>query len=255
MGPAAAGLLVRYMTVEQAIYIMSGLWMFSVLLLPYRLPAAAVQDNAGPAASYRGLIALFQRKPLLFLLFLPTLGYGVLLGGLSNFLLWRTVALGRPVDDFSFLLTMHGLGAAVGSLVAHHVVRRMTPKIPLLTLFTTVRSAKFLWLLLLLGVKTFPQALVVLCIGGIPEVVGSVCFFTLIQRTLTTAEEAIFHSFSLPIFQGFVLIGTLLGGLYTAHWVTLPTYWWLVIGVAWGLATLPFAVAKVFKPSLVSPQA
>ena len=81
--------------------------------------------------------------------------------------------------------------------------------------------------------------LVALVIAGLPEMLAGVCFFTLMQRHLPPHQAEIFYSLSAPIFYGCIILGTLLGGLYTQNLIGLGEFWLLISMLCLGTA-LPF---------------
>ena len=243
LGPSFAGLLLYSLTVVQCFYgIGIALLSAGMILLAGKDAQAtsATIESKSTNASYRGLLQLFQQKPILWLVFIPALSYAVLLGGLKPFLLWSTTqTFHNPASSWSLLLTAHGMGAGLGSLLAPMAVRWSTQYFSLPHTYLGVGMIKTIWLISLAWVPHFSWAMGLLFIAGIPEVIGSICFYTLLQKNLSYPEEATFHTFSLPIFSTFLVGGTLLGELYTLHWFSLQTFWIVTITVSMLLILLP----------------
>ena len=166
------------------------------------------------------------------MLFMPTLGYGVVLGSLNAFLLWSTTEIfHQPEEQWVLLITAHSIGAIVGSVIAPRVIASVG-KMRILNLYIWARLCKLVWLIALAGITKFSYTLGILAMAGIPEVIGSVCFFTMIQTTLTHREEALYHSLSIPLFNLFVVFGTCCSWSYTAHWLSLRAFWLFIIFLA-----------------------
>lgn len=230
LGPGIAGLLLWKLSAYRCMYgITIGLAIAAILLL--RLDILATSDHKSSKdekISYASLIKLFKYKTFSIALLLPTLGYGLILGGLKPYLLWSTInTLQRPENQWTILLTAHGIGAAAGSFIAPSIIQKLGEYVSLFSLFLSVRIGKVIILLLLVFASSLSSACGLLFLTGIPEVIGSVCFFTLLQKNLTLKEQAILHTCSLPWFNTLVAGGAMLGGLYTAHWINLSSLWFI----------------------------
>ena len=221
---------------------MYSFYIIALLLLCTALIIATVQETSTTTPklvsptirpSYAALMRLFSSTPLLWAIFLPALGYAILLGGMNPFLLWSaTKTFHRPEDQWILLLTAHGIGAIIGSLIVPRIIAWLRSHVNLLRIYLWARLCKLLWLIGLVGITRFAYALAILAIAGVFEVIGSVCFFTMVQTTLTNRQEAIFHSLSIPIFNLFVVLGTSCSWSYTAHWLGLKGFWLLIIFLA-----------------------
>jgi hypothetical protein len=81
------------------------------------------------------------------MLFMPTLGYGVVLGSLNAFLLWSTTkTFHQPEDQWVLLLTAHSIGAIVGSVIDPRVIESVG-KMRILNLYLWARLCKLVWLI------------------------------------------------------------------------------------------------------------
>ena len=243
IGPALAGLLLLKISVAQCFYGTALLAVIAmVILLKVYTPQIIVSDTQKiPSASYRYLWRLFQQKTILYPIFIPILGCAISIGAMRPFLFFSaTTIFHNTENDWSFLLTAYGAGALIGGLIAPKLIRILSSaQLTLLAIFMGARILNISWLVGLVCATNFSSSMGILAIAGLFDVIGAVCYFTLIQKHLLPQEEGLFHTLSLPIFYVFVMLGTLLGELYTMHWVGLHGFWLMTIG--WAILMLvPF---------------
>jgi len=235
VAPALIGILLKFCSMLYCFYAIALLVSGTGLLVTtLQLQHTATSQIASPhiRPSYISFIRLLFSKPVLWMLFIPTLGYGVVLGSLNTFLLWSTTEIFHQLEEkWVLLLTAHSIGAIVGSVIAPRVIASVS-EIRILNLYLWVRLCKLVWLIALAGITKFSYALGILAMAGIPESIGSVCFFTMIQTTLTNREEALYHSLSIPLFNLFVVLGICCSWSYTTHWLSLREFWLFIIFLA-----------------------
>ena len=240
--PALIGLLLAWCPIAYGFYTLALLRLLAAVVLWTTKTRVEQPDHsiASPKnASYRSFFQLLHNSHL-WAIFIPLLGYALLLGALPSFLFFSTTnTFKSPDTQFPLLLTAHGVGGVIGSIIAPKIIAWMRSKTSILTIYHSMRLAKYILLLALAWIPSFSGAVVVLVLAGIPVVIGSVCFFTIIQQNLSHQQEGLFHMLSLPIFNIFVALGAACGGLYTSSWLSLHTLWLLIIGSA-VLSTLPF---------------
>lgn len=236
LAPILTGFLLSCAPIVYSFYIRALLLLCAALIIAtVQETSTATPKQASPTirASYAALLRLFSSTSLLWVIFLPALGYAILLGGMKPFLLWSTTkTFHRPEDEWILLLTAHGIGAMIGSLLAPRIIAWLRSHVNLLRIYLWARLCTLLWLIGLVGITRFAYAPAILAIAGALEVIGSVCFFTMIQTTLTNRQEAIFHSLSIPLFKLFIVLGTSCSWGYTAHWLGLKEFWLLIIFLA-----------------------
>lgn len=162
--------------------------------------------------------------------------YMVLLGGLRPFLFWANRDwFGASDSAWTGLLVAQGAGALVGALVSAmampHLLRRMSAYT--LTMATGIMEG--VGHLLLLFATTSTQAIAILALTGIPEIISTAGWFTTMQARLAPAEQALFFTFAAPLWDMFFAVGIASAGLHAEGLLSLSAYWALVSLIA----TLP----------------
>src|SRR5690606_669265 len=118
-----------------------------------------------------------------------------------------------------------GIGALLGSLIAPKIIAYLNKNMHMLNIYLCMRILQVVSLSLLAWIPCFKVALILLLLASFPEVVASICFFTLIQKTLNHQEEGIYHTLGLPLYNIVAMLGTAFGGFYTSHLLTLQQFW------------------------------
>jgi hypothetical protein len=218
--------------------------LFSVLaaILLFKCSAYPPKPSLSSPVSYKSFLNLFKKIPILWTLLIPSLGYALLLGALPLFLYWASTEIFQETQNqWTVLLTFHGMGAVLGGIIAPKALGFIEKKISLINVFPWLVLSRTLSFLPVIAVDRWESALIVLSVAGFPEMLEVVCFFTLLQRHLPSHQEELFYAFSMPIFYVCTVLGTLLGEAYTQHLVSLRAFW-LLISTLCLILTIPFLV-------------
>jgi hypothetical protein len=113
----------------------------------------------------------------------------VLLGGLRPFLFWANRDwFGASDAAWTGLLVAQGAGALIGALASGLFVSRLLRGMSAYTLTMLTGIMEGAGHLLLLFVHTSSQAILVLALTGIPEIISTASWFTAMQARLAPAE-------------------------------------------------------------------
>ena len=82
--------------------------------------------------------------------------------------------------------------------------------------------------LLLLFATTSSQAIVILALAGIPEIISTAAWFTAMQARLAPGQQALFFTFAAPLWDLFFALGIASAGLHAEGVLSLSGYWALV---------------------------
>lgn len=242
IGPALAGALLWRLSILYSSYLIALASLLAAFLL--FLSPFVKKASTSPSISYKSFLNLFKEMPILWTLWVPGLGYAFLLGALPLFLYWANTEIFHEVQNqWTMLLTFHGLGAVLGGLMAPKLLALIQKNIPLIKAYPWLVLLRALGFLSLIAVDKWQSALVVLIVVGVPEMLEVVAFFTLLQKHLPAHQEELFYAFSMPIFYICTVLGTLLGGIYTQHLISLHTFWLLISGLCLVLV-IPFLLRK-----------
>lgn len=242
IGPALAGIILWQSSLLHSSYIMALSSILAAALL-FKCSIYPPKPSLASPISYQSFLDLFRNTPALRALFIPGLGYALLLGALSPFLYWANIEIFHKTQDkWTLLLTFHSMGAVLGGIIAPKTLNFIKNKrVPLITVYPWLVLARTLIFLPLMALHRWESALIVLSLAGLPEMLEIICFFTLLQRYLPAHQEELFYAFSMPIFYVFTGLGTLLGGVYTQHLVSLRAFW-LLISTLCLILVMPFLV-------------
>ena len=242
IGPALAGILLWKLSTLHSSYLMAAASLIAGILLflsPY-----VKKTSLAPSISYKSFFNLFKETPILWTLWIPGLGYAFLLGALPLFLYWANTEIFQEAQNrWTVLLTFHCLGAVLGGITASKILSFVQRKISLIKVYPWLVLLRILSFFSLIAVHRWGSALVVLAVAGLPEMLEVICFFTLLQRYLPAHQEELFYALSMPIFYMCILLGTLLGGAYTQHLISLHAFW-LLISILCLILAIPFLVPK-----------
>lgn len=182
--------------------------------------------------SYIGLLGLLREKPVLWTMFLPALGFGLIEGAKYSCLLFSTVHIFHNAESqYTSLLTAYGLGALIGSWIAPTAIAWMGPQVSTSTIYLWISLLESIVMASLAWIPTFSGAIIMLGAAGIPEAIVSVCFFTTLQRNLAPQQEGLFYALTFPLFNTAIILGTACSRLYTTSWLGLRQFWLLIIGL------------------------
>ena len=181
-------------------------------------------------------------------LLVASVTYMVMLGGLRPFLFWANRDwFGASDAAWTGLLVAQGVGALIGALASGLFVSRLLRGMSAyaLTLATGVMEGALH--LLLLFAHNSTQAMVVLALAGIPEIISTAAWFTAIQARLAPGQQAMFFTFAAPLWDLFFAIGIGSAALHAKGMLSLSSYWALVSLIA----TLPLVPLLVTSRRLV----
>ena len=94
-------------------------------------------------------------------------------------------------------------------------------------------------------------AMVVLALAGIPEVVSTTTWFTVMQQRLSPERQGLFLAFSAPMWDCAYAVGVMSAGLHAGGMLSL-TPWWAVLALIATLPILPLLVLDARRRSLLA---
>ena len=213
---------------------------FSLMIALSAVPIAAVSVPVAPPGTPTGSMASFLRmirgdRQVIGLL-ICAVTYMVLLGGLRPFLFWANRDwYGASDSAWTGLLTAQGVGALIGALVSALLVPRLLRGMSAYKLAMITGALEGAVHLLLLAATTSAQAIAILTIGGIPEIIATASWFTAMQARLAPSQQALFFTFTAPLWDLFFAVGIASAGLHADGLLSLSAYWTVVCLIA----TLP----------------
>jgi hypothetical protein len=183
-----------------------------------------------PAWQFTGLIAEFaatlRADSRLVGLLVCAVSYMVMLGGLRPFLFWANRDwFGASDTAWTGLLAAQGAGALTGALISGLFGRRLARLMPAYTLTLTAGLLEGMFHLGLLGASTAFQAMLLLALAGIPEIVSTAAWFTVVQERLAMRRQAVFFALSAPLWDCAYALGVMSAGLHANGTLSLSTYW------------------------------
>jgi predicted MFS family arabinose efflux permease len=242
IGPALGGLAV---TAGFA----SAFLGFGMLIALSAIPVSRLSvpmEPRGPKAqtgSLRSFLTMIRTDRQVAGLLVAAVTYMVLLGGLRPFLFWANRDwFGASDTAWTGLLVAQGAGALIGAVASGLFVSRLLRGMSayMLTMLTGIMEGAGHLLLLL--VHTSSQAIIVLTLTGIPEIISTASWFTAMQARLAPAEQALFFTFAAPLWDLFFALGIASAGLHAQGLLSLSGYWALVSLVA-TLPLVPLLIA------------
>ena len=198
-----------------------------VALLP--TPEAAPAEKQSFIASPMEFVAMLRGDRIMTGLLIAAVTYMVMLGGLRPFLFWANRDwYGASDTAWTGLLAAQGVGALIGAVVAGLFGRRLQhlTSAYTLTLVTGILEG-VLHLALLLAVSG-TQAMIVLAAASIPEILSTATWFTAMQERLTPAQQGIFFTFAMPVWDCAFALGVMSAGLHATGSLSLTAFWALV---------------------------
>ncbi len=229
VGPALGGLMIGAGAgVAFALFgLMTVAAALAVLRLATTLPRAGDRGR-NPAGSPLAFLALLKDGQVAGLL-IAAVTYSVMMGGLRPFLFWANSDwFGASDTAWTGLLAAQGVGALIGAVVSAAYVGRLLRLMSAYTLTLAAGLLEGAFHLLLLFAQSAPQAMLILALAGIPEIISTAAWFTAAQLRLTPQRQAILFTFSAPLWDLAFAAGTLSGGLHAAGTLSLSGYWAMV---------------------------
>jgi Major Facilitator Superfamily len=238
-GPALAGLAITAgFTIA---YLCFGIALLLSAGIIQLLPASTLADDAdmrppandteplqgmGMLAVLRDFAAMLRHDPVLIALLLCAVPYMVTFGGMRPFLFWANAEwFGASNDTWTVLLTAQGVGGIVGVLLSGFFSRAMLRAMSVYELMLLASLLEGLSHVALLFATGTTSAVVMLILGGIPEMLGYATWFACIQDRLRPDRQALFYSMQQPLLDSAFALGVASAGLHAQGLMTLSAYW------------------------------
>jgi hypothetical protein len=190
-----------------------------------------------------GFLDMVRRDRQIASLLIVAVTYMVMLGGLRPFLFWANRDwFGASDTAWTGLLVAQGAGALIGAVVSAVFVNRMLTRMTAYTLTLLTGILEGAVHLLLLWAQTSVQAIVILALAGIPEIISAAAWFTAMQERLAPQQQALFFTFAAPLWDLFFALGIASAALHAQGLLPLSWYWAFVSLTA----TLPLVPLYAF---------
>ncbi len=233
-GPALGGVLVLpgFATGFAVFAAMTGLAAIPIARFSVA-PDASDQSQSG---SLPGFVRIVRGDRRIVGLLVASVTYMVMLGGLRPFLFWANRDwFGASDTAWTGLLVAQGAGALIGAVVSALFVGRFLRGMSAYTLTMLTGIIEGAIHLLLLFAHSSVQAMAILALAGIPEIISTSAWFTAMQERLAPAQQALFFTFAAPMWDLFFALGIASAGLH-ARWVLSLSSYWAMVSL---IATLP----------------
>jgi MFS family permease len=194
------------------------------------LPTVAARGGRGMV---RDAIRVLRTDRQVVGLMIAAFTYMVLLGGMRPFLFWANHDwYGGGNIAWTGLLSAQGLGALCGAVVSALFVQRLMRRISAYRLAIIGGILEGSMHLLLLTAQTSLQAMTIVLLAGIPEIVSTAAWFTTLQGRLSAPRQALFFTFMAPLWDLCFALGIASAALHAEGWMSLSGYWALISLVA-----------------------
>ncbi|HET6609945.1 MAG TPA: MFS transporter [Rhodopila sp.] len=229
VGPALGGMVIGVGTdLAFALFGVATAIAAIMVLRLASLPHAGGRRGRARTRSLRAFLAMLANYQVAGLL-IAAITYSVMMGGLRPFLFWANHDwFGASDSAWTALLAAQGVGALIGAVVSAMFVGRLLRGMSAYTLTMAAGLAEGLFHLLLLFAQSADQAMLLLVLAGIPEIVSTAAWFTAIQERLPVERQGILFTFSAPLWDLAFALGTLSGGLHAQGMLSLSGYWAMV---------------------------
>jgi hypothetical protein len=208
-----------------------------------RLPIPTTEVAVPRTGSLLGFLDMVRKDRQIASLLIVAVTYMVMLGGLRPFLFWANRDwFGASDTAWTGLLVAQGAGALIGAVVSAVFVNRMLTRMTAYTLSLLTGILEGAVHLLLLWAQTSVQAIVILALAGIPEIISASAWFTAMQERLAPQQQALFFTFAAPLWDLFFALGIASAALHAQGLLPLSGYWALVSLTA----TLPLVPLYAF---------
>ncbi|HEY0185178.1 MAG TPA: MFS transporter [Rhodopila sp.] len=208
---------------------------FAVLIAVAAVPvfrlsvAPAGSSTRSRAGSVIAFLDMIRTDRQVAGLLIAAVTYSVMLGGLRPFLFWANRDwYGASDTAWTSLLVAQGGGALIGALASALFVARLLRRMSAYTLNLLTGLLEGAIHLLLLAAQTSTQAIVILALAGIPEIISTAAWFTAIQGRLAPAQQALFFTFAAPLWDLCSAAGIASAALHAGGMLSLSGYWALV---------------------------
>ncbi|HBK07767.1 MAG TPA: hypothetical protein DDZ81_18255 [Acetobacteraceae bacterium] len=185
------------------------------------------------SGSLTGFVRIIRADRQIVGLLIASVTYMVMLGGLRPFLFWANRDwFGASDTAWTGLLVAQGAGALIGAVVSALFVGRFLRGMSAYTLTMLTGIMEGAVHLLLLFAQNSAQAILILALAGIPEIISTSAWFTAMQERLAPAQQALFFTFAAPMWDLFFALGIASAGLHARGVLSLSSYWALVSLIA-----------------------
>lgn len=243
IGPVLGGLavLAGFGSAFAGFAVLIALSAIPVALLRIPPPASGAGRGSG---TFRDFFRIVRTDTQVIGLVVAGLTYMVMLGGLRPFLFWANRDWYGGLDSaWTGLLSAQGAGALAGAVIsaayAHCLMRHMSAYV--LMMLTGILEG--VGHLALLATQTSTQAMAILALASIPELISTAAWFTALQQRLTSPQQALFFTFMAPLWDSCYAVGIVSAGLHAEGVLSLSGYWALVSLVS-TLPLLPLLFAS-----------
>jgi hypothetical protein len=183
---------------------------------------------------------MLRGDPVLVGILVCAVTYMVMIGGLRPFLFWANREwFGASDSAWTGLMAAQGAGAVIGALVAGTFNRALLRCASAYRLTMVTGVLEGLGHLLLVfcppGAVGTWVAMAILAVTGIPEVIATATWFTVMQQRLSPERQGLFLAFTSPMWDCAYTVGVLSAGLHAGAMLDLAP-WWVVLSL---VATLP----------------
>jgi MFS family permease len=253
VGPAIGGLAVTLGFVPAFLG-------FAVAIGAAAIPVAGLprarRETPSPGWSLVALPVEFWRMlrgdPVLVGILVCAVTYMVMLGGLRPFLFWANREwFGASDTAWTGLMAAQGAGAVIGSLVAGTFNRALLRRASAYTLTMVSGVLEGLGHLLLVFCPTGAAgtwvAMAILAVTGIPEVLATATWFTVMQQRLSPERQGLFLAFTSPMWDCAYTVGVLSAGLHAGAMLDLAP-WWVVLSLIATVPILPLIAMDARRP-------
>jgi hypothetical protein len=227
-GPALGGLAVAAGLVPAFVgfALLIALSAIPVLRLTGQASAAVSPTARRTGSGLVGFLRLLRVDRQITGLMIAAVTYSVMLGGLRPFLFWANRDwFGASDTAWTGLLIAQGVGALIGAVVSAVFVPRLMRTISAYTLAMVAGIMEGSGHMLLLFVHTSAQAMTVLALAGIPEIISTAAWFTAIQARLSPDRQGSFYTFAAPLWDVAFAVGIASAGLHAEGVLSLSAYW------------------------------
>jgi predicted MFS family arabinose efflux permease len=217
-----AGLSAAYLGFGVAMLLAAG----AVMRLPSPRPDAEPTRGTGIVHVLRDFGAMLRDDPMLVALVLCAVPYMVTFGGMRPFLFWaNTEWFGASDTAWPILLTAQGIGAITGALLSGMFSRALLRAMSLYELMLAASLLEGLSHVALLFATGTRGAVVLLILGGIPEMLAYATWFACVQERVRPAQQPVFYSMQQPLLDSAFALGVASAGLHAQGVMTLGGYW------------------------------
>ncbi len=237
IGPIIGGLAV--LGGFEPAFLAFGLAILAATIPVSRLPSPPPDPDAPLTRRFAFLtspmefVAIVRGDRVMRGLLIAAVTYMVMMGGLRPFLFWANRDwYGASDAAWTGLLTSQGAGALVGALVSGMLGRVLLRAMSAyaLTLWTGILEGVFH--LALLFTVTSTQAMVVLALASIPEILSTATWFTAMQGRIGPQKQGVFFTFAMPLWDCAFAVGLMSAGLRANGTLSLAVYWAIVSAIS-----------------------